>query len=50
MDRLEDKEFIEELERRSKSFLNGTSKGYTWEEVQLNAKKALANKRTGNAA
>lgn len=46
----EDEDFVNELKRRSTSVLDGTAKTSTWEEVQINAKKALANKRTGNAA
>jgi len=46
----EDKDFIAELDRRSKSMLDGTAKTYTWEEVQQNAIRALADKRAGNAA
>ena len=46
----EDEDFVNELERRSASVLDGTAKTSTWEEVQLNAKKALAKKRARNGA
>jgi hypothetical protein len=35
-----DDDFIKELERRSKSFINGTAKTYSWEET----KQAAINK------
>jgi len=44
----EDEEFVNELKRRTTSVLDGTAKTSTWEEVQINAKKALADKRERN--
>jgi len=29
-----DEDFVKELERRSKSFVDGTAKTYTWEETK----------------
>lgn len=46
----EDEDFINELDRRKEAFLNGTSKGYTWEEVKANTKKALSEQKKGNAS
>lgn len=37
----EDKEFISELERREKSYLNGTAKTYTIEQTVARAKQAI---------
>jgi hypothetical protein len=36
-----DNGFVKELERRVTEIENGTVKGYTWQEVQSNAKQAL---------
>lgn len=36
-----DEEFFEELERRSKSFEDGTAKMYTWEETQKAAMDSI---------
>jgi hypothetical protein len=43
-------EFVNELQRRSASVMDGTAKTSTWEEVQKNARKALAEKKRKNAA
>ena len=45
----EDEDFVNELDRRKESFLNGTTNGHTWEEVKANARKALAEKKKENA-
>jgi len=43
-----DKEFIEEIERREKSFLDGTAKMYTWEETkQAGIDRVKANNKNG---
>jgi hypothetical protein len=44
----EDEDFINELQRRSASILDGTAKTYTWDEVQGNARKAWAKKKAKN--
>lgn len=43
-------DFVNELQRRSASVKDGTTKTSTWEEVQKNARKALAEKKRKNAA
>jgi hypothetical protein len=40
-----DEEFFEEMERRSKSFEDGTAKTYTWEETKQAAIDSLKLKR-----
>jgi len=40
-----DENFIKELEKRSKSFVNGTAKTYTWEETKKAAIKKEKSKR-----
>ena len=40
-----DETLLKELNRRSKSFLNGTAKTYTWEETKLAAIKKIGTKR-----
>lgn len=40
-----DKGFIKELERRNKSFADGTAKAYTWEETKQAAIKKIKSKR-----
>jgi len=40
-----DADFIKELERRSKSFTEGTAKTYTWEETKAAARKRVKSKR-----
>ena len=39
-----DEDFIKELERRSKSFANGKTKTYSWEETKSAAIKSAKNK------
>ena len=46
----DDEGFVNELDRRRESFMNGTTKGRTWEEVKANGRKALADKKAKNAA
>ncbi len=40
-----DEAFIDELEKRSLSFTNGTAKTYTWEETKQAAIDSVAAKR-----
>jgi hypothetical protein len=40
-----DEDFMKELERRSKSFSDGTLKTYSWEETKRAASKKLKAKR-----
>lgn len=40
-----DESFIIELNRRSKSFINGTAKTYTWEETKQAAIKKIQSKK-----
>lgn len=40
-----DENFVNELERRSKSITNGTAKTYSWEETKEAAKKRLKSKK-----
>lgn len=42
-----DKDFIEELDRRSKSFADGTAKMYTWEETKQMGRDKVREKREG---
>ena len=37
--------FVKELDKRSKSFINGTAKTYTWEETKQAALKKVQSKR-----
>ena len=37
-------DFIQEMERRSKSFVDGTAKTYTWEETKQAAKVSSLNR------
>jgi len=37
--------FVKELDKRSKSFINGTPKTYTWEETKQAALKKVQSKR-----
>jgi hypothetical protein len=37
--------FVKELDKRSKSFINGTAKTYTWEETKQTALKKVQSKR-----
>lgn len=39
-----DEDFIKELENRSKSFINGTAKTYTWDETKRAAIKKIKSK------
>lgn len=40
-----DDDFTKELERRSKSFADGTAKTYSWEETREAARKRLKSKK-----
>ena len=40
-----DEEFLKELDRRSKSFEDGTAKTYTWEETKKAAIESLKAKK-----
>lgn len=40
-----DDDFIKELERRSKSFTDGTAKIYSWEETREVARKHLKSRK-----
>jgi len=40
-----DDDFMKELERRSKSFINGTAKTYTWEETKQAAINKVKSKK-----
>ena len=40
-----DEEFINELDRRTQSMLDGTAKTYTWGEVKANAKETMTTKK-----
>jgi hypothetical protein len=40
-----DQDFVKELEHRSKTFLDGTAKTYTWEETKQAAIKSIKSKR-----
>lgn len=40
-----DESFVKELNRRSKSFINGTAKTYTWEETKQAAVKRVQSKK-----
>ena len=40
-----DENFIKELERRSRSFADGTAKTYSWEETKAAARKRLKSKK-----
>jgi hypothetical protein len=42
----EDKAFIAEMERRTTELENGTSKGYTWNEVKEITRKSLSEMKT----
>ncbi len=43
-----DEEFIKELDRRTKSFLDGTAKTYTWEETkQAGIERVKSKKKNG---
>ena len=37
--------FVKELDKRSKSFINGTAKTYNWEETKQAALKKVQSKR-----
>ncbi len=41
----DDPEFVDLVERREQSYLNGTAKTYSWEEVQKRAKLSLQKTR-----
>ena len=40
-----DEAFVKELERRSKSFANGTAKTYSWEETKAAARNKVKTRR-----
>ena len=40
-----DDDFMKELERRSKSFINGTAKTYSWEETKQAAINKVKSKK-----
>ncbi len=40
-----DESFVKELNRRSKSFINGTAQTYTWEETKQAALKRVQSKK-----
>lgn len=40
-----DEEFFKELDRRNKSFLDGTAKMYTWEETKQAARDSVKVKK-----
>ena len=41
----EDEEFIDELDKRTKSMLDGSAKTYSWEEVKNSVKDIPSNKK-----
>ena len=40
-----DETFVKELDKRSKGFINGSAKTYTWEETKKAALKKVQSKR-----
>ncbi|MFP5041878.1 hypothetical protein [Parasediminibacterium sp. JCM 36343] len=43
--RWDDDTFVSEMDKRNASFINGTAKVFTWEEVQERAEKALKGQK-----